>query len=633
MKNFRFDIENARLYLKLEEQPEKMTAMYMFSPWWTRPAFITSFEEIPAKTQVMFLKFKEDYGCLVPMVGEKSLVYLVPGTKEELCFEMLTYDEKIDRVDEPLFILERDTSLYKAVHKVFKKLCGDKKINMRDERNLPEMFRYLGWCSWDAFYTDITEEKVREKAKELKEKKVPVKWMLMDDGWLNTSPTPQSTHLPGPDYAPHGLLNDFKPDEKKFPLGFAQMIEEIKKENDVKWFGVWHAFPGYWDGVAPGSPLAEKEAENLITTANGLLLPSPVNGVNFYVDWYQYLKSQGIDFTKVDGQSNVRLHYEDTMPVPEAAKGSNYALESAAMWMNGAIINCMGMAMENILARPNTALSRNSDDFFPEKEEGFAEHLLQNAYNSIYHDEIYHCDWDMFWTKHPDSKKHSFLRAVSGSPLYFSDRIGETDPERIIPLIYLDGEVLMMDKSAKPTADCIFRNPQEEGILKLMNTATNGTGQKIGGIAAFNMTKSEQTDGFSPVDIDGLPEAEEYWVYDYFQKQVSILKKDEAYAVTLGVGEYGWYMMFPKEDKCLLAGLSKKFVGYLATEDVKEMGSAVRYILKEKGSINLIAESMPAKVLVEGMDVTDKVVKVADNLYELEMDAAPGKCVVEIFEG
>ena len=99
MKNFRFDIENARLYLKLEEQPEKMTAMYMFSPWWTRPAFITSFEEIPAKTQVMFLKFKEDYGCLVPMVGEKSLVYLVPGTKAELCFEMLTSDEKIDRVD------------------------------------------------------------------------------------------------------------------------------------------------------------------------------------------------------------------------------------------------------------------------------------------------------------------------------------------------------------------------------------------------------------------------------------------------------------------------------------------------------------------------------------------------------
>ena len=56
-------------------------------------------------------------------------------------------------------------------------------------------------------------------------------------------------------------------------------------------------------------------------------------------------------------------------------------------------------------------------------------------------------------------------------------------------------------------------------------------------------------------------------------------------------------------------------------QGVNTTDSAVRYILKEKGSINLIAESMPAKVLVEGMDVTDKVVKVADNLYELEMDA------------
>ena len=36
---------------------------------------------------------------------------------------------------------------------------------------MPEMFRFLGWCSWDAFYREITEEKVRQKARELVEKK------------------------------------------------------------------------------------------------------------------------------------------------------------------------------------------------------------------------------------------------------------------------------------------------------------------------------------------------------------------------------------------------------------------------------------------------------------------------------
>ena len=38
--------------------------------------------------------------------------------------------------------------------------------------------------------------------------------------------------------------------------------------------------------------------------------------------------------------------------------------------MDGAIINCMGMAMENILSRPTSAISRNSDDFMPNKENG-----------------------------------------------------------------------------------------------------------------------------------------------------------------------------------------------------------------------------------------------------------------------
>ena len=53
----------------------------------------------------------------------------------------------------------------------------------------------------------------------------------------------------------------------------------------------------------------------------------------------------------------------------------------------------LGMAMENILSRPTSAISRNSDDFMPNKENGFVEHLLQNAYNSVYHDELYYCDW------------------------------------------------------------------------------------------------------------------------------------------------------------------------------------------------------------------------------------------------
>lgn len=96
--------------------------------------------------------------------------------------------------------------------------------------------------------------------------------------------------------------------------------------------------------------------------------------------------------------------------------------------------------MENILSRPTSAISRNSDDFMPNKENGFVEHLLQNAYNSVYHDELYYCDWDMFWTKHEDAVKHSLLRAISGGPIYVSDQIGDTNPDVLKPLAYHNGE-------------------------------------------------------------------------------------------------------------------------------------------------------------------------------------------------
>lgn len=60
----------------------------------------------------------------------------------------------------------------------------------------------------------------------------------------------------------------------------------------------------------------------------------------------------------------------------------------------------------------------------PNKENGFVEHLLQNAYNSVYHDELYYCDWDMFWTKHEDAVKHSLLRRSAAAPSTSVTKLG-----------------------------------------------------------------------------------------------------------------------------------------------------------------------------------------------------------------
>lgn len=62
-QNFNLRMESpVRLYFPMEP-PQKMTAMYLYNEWWTRPAFIDSFREIPNRTQVLFMKYETRCVC------------------------------------------------------------------------------------------------------------------------------------------------------------------------------------------------------------------------------------------------------------------------------------------------------------------------------------------------------------------------------------------------------------------------------------------------------------------------------------------------------------------------------------------------------------------------------------------
>ena len=602
-----------RVFLPVSKRPESITAMYLFNPWWTRPAFVERFQDIPARTQIAFFKYKDRFACFVPMVGSQFKAALNGGTETELCLELTACCGGQCRVEEPLYLYSEGSTLAEAVHTAFIWLAEAKRIRPRERRRIPEMFRYLGWCSWDAFRTGVAEDGLRQKAAELAEKRIPVNWMLIDDGWF----TAREKQLCG-----------FAPDREKFPNGFRDMTADIKAESPVRWFGVWHALGGYWDGIAPDGPLAVQESAYLYHCANGAVVPSPKTGAGFYNDWYRVLAEEGIDFVKVDGQSAGPLYFENSLPVSEAARGMNEALEGGAYRMDGAIINCMGMAMENILARPVSAVSRNSDDFVPDKEDGFAEHLLQNAYNAIYHNEIYCCDWDMFWTRHADAVRHGLLRAISGGPIYFSDRVGDTRPEVLKPLIYTDGRVLMMDRSARPTEDCAFSNPLEGGVLKLHNVASWGGG-KGGGIAVYNLTGERQTASFTPADIPDLEICERYWVLDYFRQTVRSLGRNERYGADIEGGGFAWYVILPGRGNGTCFGLVDKYAGFSAVESVQEDGSTTTAVLHEAGSVGWAARKPPEKVLLNASDLTNKVARRGD-FYTLPIPETAEKAVLSI---
>jgi hypothetical protein len=49
----------------------------------------------------------------------------------------------------------------------------------------------------------------------------------------------------------------------------------------------------------------------------------------------------------------------------------------------------------------------------------------------------------MWWSEHPESAIQSgVLRAISGSPIYVSDKIGRSNGEILKPLALSDGKIL-----------------------------------------------------------------------------------------------------------------------------------------------------------------------------------------------
>ena len=603
-----------RIALPLTERPEKITALYMFNPWWTRPAFPASCAEIPDKTQIALLKFTDRIVCLVPMVGDRMKTMLCPGDDEQsLCMEMTAYVGGISSLREPVFLWSEGETAAEAVHAAFARLSEIKEIPLRENRRIPEMFHYLGWCSWDAFRTDISAEGVRAKAAELAEKQVPVRWMLIDDGWMTSTDK---------------TLAGYVPDPVKFPGGFGPLTKELRNQGMIRWFGVWHALGGYWDGVDPKSCLASKKREALRETSSGRLVPDPDKGASFYHDWYRELRKEGIDFVKVDGQSICPFYYEDNVPLAKAARGIHQQLESGVSRMDGNIINCMGMAMENILARPSSAVSRNSDDFLPAQEDSFVEHLMQNAYNALYHNEIYCCDWDMFWTKHVHAKKHALLRAISGGPVYFSDKTGNTDPELLKCLALSDGRLLMMDRSAMPTEDCVFTDPRKEGVLKLHNTGTREDGTRGGGIAVLNLTGQEQSFRFSAKEIPELTE-EKYWMFDFMKGTVTLVEQTDEIEGSLGAGEFAWYVFLPAGKNMSCLGLLDKYAGFMAAEHTAAHDDCDILVLAESGQIGWSSKKNIRRVTADGTDVTSQVSKNRE-LFKISLPPRKGKVVLTI---
>ncbi|MDR6553139.1 Sip1-related alpha-galactosidase [Paenibacillus qinlingensis] len=587
------------------EEVDGLMANYQHKDWWTRPHFNHDWSTLPERTQSLLWRKGKDasYYHLLPVCGPEFRTD-VCGAESGLQIRVSSQQGGRTKCQALSFVLGTGADPYQLMeNQVDAALHALEYPTLpRAQKAYPEILDSLGWCSWDAFYHQVDEKGLLIKAEELQAAGLPVQWVMIDDGWSQTIDK---------------KLSSFQADEEKFPQGLGATVRKLKEQHGIRWVGVWHTIAGYWGGIHPDSPIAKQYSDYLYSNAKGSLIPYPDagRGFGFWHAWHAFLERQGIDFVKVDSQSAVLNFTKHEWSIGEAAAAAHQALEaSASLHFNNTIINCMGMAAENMWHRPKSSVSRNSDDFVPQDEFGFAEHALQNAYNSYYHGAFYYGDWDMYWTKNHDDIQNAVLRSVSGGPVYFSDAPGNTDPTKIWPLIYQNGSIIRCEQTPSPTADCLFLDPTKDTIpLKLWNTARDS-----GVVAAFHIGKhkDEIKGSVSPSDVPGL-QGEQFVLYEHFSGEMKLMHANEHHDFVLQPTQCALYLFIPVAGAATPIGLTDKYVAADAVSHVKSEGSTVSFQLKEGGKFRFMSAGREVVVDVNGKRLP--VVVVSKQLYEVEI--------------
>lgn len=154
----------------------------------------------------------------------------------------------------------------------------------------------VGWCSWAAYYQDVTEKDMKEATDYVAKNLLPYGYNIvqMDDGFQRTPQSGDLTLKPGEHYSEYWT----KPNTK-FPGGLESLATYIKSKNIT---------PGIWVGLY--TPLGLTNAKDYVMDENGKPLRGPwvnyaMNGLmpgadEAYFETVRDLKKQGWNYFKID---------------------------------------------------------------------------------------------------------------------------------------------------------------------------------------------------------------------------------------------------------------------------------------------------------------------------------------------
>ena len=593
-----------------------------FKIYWTAPVFFSDYRLLGPANQLMLWRQTEgqDYHLLVPLAGGGMLGEVGVSEIEwrpEFRVTASSYDPELAPRRFPLFAYAAGRDPYRLPREVYETAFAatGQYGRLRWQKPYPEVFRSLGWCSWNAYGQEVTADKIVQSVRSMREKQIPLGFVLVDDGWLSVRDQ---------------KLTAFDGAGTKFPGGMGALARRLREEHKVPHVGVWHTLQGYWNGVADGSALAREY--RMFKGLEGKLLPDPREGrgEKFYEDWFRLLKGWGYDFVKVDGQGNNVKFTDGLMPLFDSGGGSHRNLQTAAAKFFGdgsqggaglGLINCMEMSLENVYNWHASNVARSSDDYQPELKHNPKDHVYQNAYNAYWIANFAYPDWDMFQSHDEAAEYHAAARAVSGGPVYFTDEPGKERPEILKRLALSDGRLLRPDEPGQVTRDLLLNDPSIERVpLKVFARVTR-PGLSAGVVAAFNVNKTVfgVSGGLRAEDVEwGSKHPQNVAAYRRGDGRVTVFPiKPPALYFDLGENGFDLFTLAAVEGDVAVFGLLDKYLSPAAVVSVTRGAGGTAVRLAEAGDFGAWVWRAPSRIEVDGRPLTRSSYSYAGGLLRI----------------
>ncbi|CAM8966358.1 unnamed protein product [Rhodiola kirilowii] len=512
----------------------RFMACFRFKLWWMAQRMGDRGSQIPLETQFLIMETKQDdsgqivYTVFLPLIEGPFRACLQgnEGDALELCLESGDLDTKESLFTHAVFVSAGTDPFATITNAVRSAKLHLKSFRQRHEKKLPGIVDYFGWCTWDAFYQEVSQEGVEQGLESLAAGGTPPKFVIIDDGWQSVEGDQQKVEsqngsVPQPQPLPRltGIKENAKFQTKNDPTkGIENIVNIAKEKHGLKHVYVWHAITGYWGGVRPGTEEMEGYDSSLkypkmskgvmeneptwktdILALQGLGLVNPKNAHKFYNELHSYLASAGVDGVKVDVQCILETLGAGLGGRVELTRRYHQALDAsiAKNFPDNGCIACMSHNTDALYCSKQTAVIRASDDFYPRDPVSHTIHIASVAYNSVFLGEFMVPDWDMFHSLHPAAEYHASARAISGGPIYVSDAPGKHNFDVLKKLVLPDGSVLRALLPGRPTQDCLFVDPARDGIslLKIwnMNKYTGVLGVYNCQGAAWNINERKNT--------------------------------------------------------------------------------------------------------------------------------------------